>query len=97
MLVLTNLECGLTAMCFVSTVNEEFRYSIFLSLAKHIGKVIASAVRTSVVVGHPFSETALTESLFTAIDHLRLIQHFHTNGTHQLDHLVTLQQTHNQH
>ncbi len=79
-----HLECGLTAMCFVSTVNKEFRYSIFLFLAKHVGKYSASTVRTSLVVGHPFSETVLTESLFTAIHHLRLIHHFHTNGTHQL-------------
>ncbi len=83
MLVLTNLECGLTAMCFVSTVNKEFGYSFFLSLAMHVGKVSASTVRTSLAVGHPFSETLLTESLFTAIHHLRLIHHFHTNGTHQ--------------
>ncbi len=68
-------------MCFVSTVNKEFRYSIFLSHTMHVGKLSASTVRTSLVVGHPFSETVLTES---AIHHLRLIQHFHTNGTHQL-------------
>ncbi len=47
-------------------------------------EVSASTVRTSLVVGHTFSETALTESLLTAIHHLRLIQYFHTTETHQL-------------
>jgi hypothetical protein len=50
---------------------------------EHVREVSAAAVRAGPVSLAPFVKAALAELLLTAVDHVRLTQHLHTDGTAQ--------------
>lgn len=49
----------------------------------HVSEFIASTAWARVMAGTPFPEATLTEEIFTAVDHLRMMEDVHADDTTQ--------------
>lgn len=82
--ILTDLELCIAAMLFVGAVDLEFSDLPAGLLHENVGEVLAVTVRARLVLDLPFLKAAFAELLCTAVDQVRLTQHFCANRTSQL-------------
>ena len=83
-LMLTDLDLSLAAMVFVGTVGLQLSHLPVGLLHEYASKVITATVRAGLVLLPPFIQTSLAILLPTAVDQVRLTQHFHANRASQL-------------
>jgi len=82
-IALCYLQDSCTTMKLVGTVDFQLRSLSALLLQKHTKKVSRSTERAGFLLLQPLIQTSFAEALFTAVDQVRLIQHFHTNRAPQ--------------
>ena len=83
-LIFTDIELCFAAMLFVQTVDLQLSNLPALLLQEHAREVSTATVRAGLVLLLPFIQTSLAILLLTAVDQVRLTQHFHANRASQL-------------
>ncbi len=68
-------------MCKVGTMHFESPYLAGCGLHLHMGEVATSTAGARVVSVPPFPEAPFTEQVFTAVDHLGVLEDIHTDDT----------------